>query len=297
MKEVNFKPIQGSNALQFLKKDIVIPKYTALTYNSIFQQVKSELEQVETDVVHIFNTISTDIRCEMKQEELLDLKLQCTFKHLKHSYKKISRLRTKNSKYHLQDDACIFSKHLYHMESSISKLEKELKGIQEVSNNIIDNIVTINDNLVKKNHMPMVTLENYTESQFPTLFKLIKQRNPDIITRLMKNKSNNFNYTSSELDDRDNLLHIRGESTDLEVSPLVNPKGHVNLHENDTGNTTECITHKGSISNSFFNATESKLMPPFLKMDSYPSTYTTLQNIYGKYNDKSNEDCGNTFDI
>ncbi|KAK5962860.1 Vab2p PWA37_005312 [Arxiozyma heterogenica] len=297
MTDSDFKPIQGSNALYSLKKEIIIPKYTTTTYNSIFQQVKNELKQVETDIVHIFNTISTDIHCEMKQEELLDLKLKSTLKHLKHSYKRISKLRIKSSKYHLQNDTCIFSKHLYHMESSISKLEKELKNLQEVSNSIINNIIIINDNFIKQNNMPMVTLKNYTESQYPILFKLIKQKNPKIITQQTKTQFHNYNYMNFELGSEENSLHGQTESANAEISSSNNPKGYVNLHKNNTTNTPKFVTDKGSISNPYFNATNSKLIPPFLKIRPHPSTYTTLQNIHGDYSDKSNKYCENSSDI
>lgn len=287
---MNFKTIQDSDALQSLRNEIIIPKHNSITYSSIFQQVNNELEQVKADVSHIFDTISTDVNSEMKQEELLDTKLRSTFKHLKHSYKKISKLRDKNLKYQLQDDTSILSKHLYHMEKNLYKLENEFKDIKVISNNIIDNIITINDNFIKKNDIPVITLDNFNESQFPTLFKIIKQKNPNIITQQREESSNNRKYTDFDSSNVKNFPCMRDGNIDLGTYVLNIPNERKKLCKNDTGEATKYTTNDAIIFNSSFKVTNSKLIPPFLKMKPHPSTYTNLQNIHNDNNNKSSED-------
>lgn len=275
-----FQLIQGSDPFTSLQKDIVIPEHHELTQKVIFQQVQDELQQIETDIRSIFDTISNDVSSEVRQGELLDLKLKSTYKHLRHSYKKISNLRTRNLKYTLDRDETIHSKPIRQMETSIEKFENDLKDITLISDNIIENIVTINNRFTDQDDIPILSLDNLSEHQFPVLFKILKEQHPGIMTKRIRRPSKG--HVDQEIwIDIDKTIdkplprnHEGGEPKDINQGNQLKKD-----EKSDRNKITAKFVNERSSSKISTSIAGEHLIPAFLPKKALPSTFIDLRNI------------------
>ena len=288
MTEYQFKIIQNSDPFVSLQKDIIIPKHNEIVYSAIFQYTKPELDQVKNDVLRIFNTISKDVFLEMKQNELLDSKLKKTYKHLRHTYKKVSDLRTKNAKYPLKTNNVVYSKHLNFLDKSVNKCENELSDVKWMSDNIIENIITINNKFIKDGAEPVLSLDNLNEQQYPILFKILKERHPEVTTQRIKNRSKQTLINEAEIIHLENnhLLNevcsnsipfsSKSEETQITLKNTEDSNADKNSNGMDYG------VNQTKFSTTFSNMILPPLIPLYLHKKSVPSTFTTLQNINGE---------------
>lgn len=289
MSEYQFQKIKDSNAYVSLRKDIIIPKNSEIAYNAIFQYTKPELEQTEKSVVQIFTSISNDVVTEIKQGELLDSKLKSTFKRLKYTYKKVLTQRAKHAKYKLKTTNPITSKHLNSLEKTIDKCDDELKDIESMSKNIIENLVAINNNFIEDEKVPILSLDNLSGKQYPTLFRLLKQSHPEVITqrinKVCKNTSNrdtefvDLNTTSSLTNPYSNTINLSRDS--LPTSTTLNIGPDIIFNSNHNATSIGDVNNASSLINSS-DVIVSPLIPLFLRKKAISSTVTSLQNINGE---------------
>lgn len=289
MGEYQFQKIKNSDAFASLQRDIIIPKNSEIAYNAIFQHTKLELEQTEKAIAQIFTTISNDVDTEIKQGELLDSKLKSTFKRLKYTYRRVLSQRAKHAKYQLSTQNPVASKHLNHLEKTIGKCDHELKDIELMSNNIIENLVAINNNFGEDNNVPILSLDNLSGQQYPTLFKILKQRHPEVMTqRINKIPKKTLNQDAESVDlhaacsvtnSFSNSTHSTSESAQMSITSNVDREIIINSTHTDARN--------GDGNNADSSVTSSNLMLPlliplFLRKKAMSSTATTLQNISGE---------------
>lgn len=276
MSRPQFRLILNSEPFVALRREIQIPKHNDITYYNIFKYMEPELQRVEDDIRQIFTIITNDVTSELKQAELLDRKLKSTCKHLRLSYSKVSRLRRKNAKYALLSDEPVSSKHLFYVGQTTRKCEDELNDLGQLSDTIIKNIVAINNLFNEDNNVPILSLDNLSEHQFPILFRLLKERYPEVRTRKIKK------LTKPDLSsDRSTGKDAYGGSIDDDQGSFmaIFEPGAVSSFDQKVKDNIGASNIPTSVNhtNLLHRPVPSQLVPSFLHKKASPSTFTTLE--------------------
>ncbi|CCK72696.1 Vab2p KNAG_0L00750 [Huiozyma naganishii CBS 8797] len=146
------------------------------TYGSIFRQVEAELTQVQDDTMAVFKVLDKDIDEEIKQIEVLELKLKSSHKKIKHSYSKTLKLRDKNQRYKH------FCKTLDSMETRMEKLDEQFELLNKSSDLVLDSIVAANSYREQCNDpATYIMMDEFSKKRYPTLFSVLQLKFPETL--------------------------------------------------------------------------------------------------------------------
>lgn len=166
-----FQSIIDSDAFRRLRSIDSVPNYKTLSWNSIFDASKEELDNVKKDIINSYAVVQKDVADETKQMELLE-------QHLKNSVKKVnyiysSTLKTRKHNRGYEHSSKILDKLIH----GVDALERNMETLTKNMDDIVECLVKTDSKLPTRSQL--LSIDSLNQRHYPLLFDMIKRKYPD----------------------------------------------------------------------------------------------------------------------
>lgn len=215
---MKFETIEGSQPYTKLKTLPPFVKSQDVLFESIFNHVREEMNNVANDMKYVHKIIQSDIKNETEQMTKLDEKLRNSAKRINHIFLKNQRFRDKYG------NNSFGSKKFQILKDNVDILNDKIDKIESIGDQILNHFIET-DSKLRENHR-LLRPDIINERHYPIIFALLKEKHPELFGstepgEITENMENAVHVAVRLESSVDNLESEHGSMVNEEQSPKI----------------------------------------------------------------------------